>query len=71
MDKYFVFAQQRYDNIIWCVAGHDISLKDGILFLTNKEACNYAKKLNSQKETSTTSGSDGKGGISTQGLENS
>ena len=42
-DNYFVFVKQGYDRPYFCVAGHEISLENAIMFLTPKEANQYAE----------------------------
>ncbi len=55
-DNYFVFIKQGYDRQYYCVAGHEISLIDGICFLTNEEAHKYAEnKSKTRNESRSTS----------------
>lgn len=53
---YFVFIKQGYDRQYYCVAGREIQHNDGICFLTNEEAWQYAeaksKALNESRGTS-------------------
>lgn len=46
VNHYFVFTKQGYDRMYWGVAGKDINYNDAVLFLTVKEANDYADKLN-------------------------
>jgi len=43
---YLVFRRQGLDRMYYGVAGKEITYKDAVLFLTEKEANTYADKLN-------------------------
>ena len=42
INHYIVFTKQGYDRMYYGVAGKEISYNDALLFLTLKEAQNYA-----------------------------
>ena len=46
---YLVFRRQGLDRMYYGVAGKDISYRDAVLFLTEKEAQSYADKLNAKE----------------------
>jgi hypothetical protein len=46
LDHYFVFGKHSFDRMYYGVAGKDISYNDAVMFLTSKEANDYANKLN-------------------------
>jgi len=54
VNHYIVFRKQGYDRMYYGVAGKGISFQDAILFLTEKEAYEYAeeKTLNESRSTS-------------------
>jgi len=52
INHYFVFRRQGLDRMYYGVAGRDIKFADAVLFLTEKEADNYANKLNGQTNDS-------------------
>lgn len=43
---YLVFRRQGLDRMYYGVAGKEVTYADAVLFLTEKEANNYADKLN-------------------------
>lgn len=54
IDHYIVFQRQGYDRMYYGVAGKEITYADAVLFLTEKEAYDYAeeKTLNESRSTS-------------------
>ncbi len=54
VNHYIVFRKQGYDRMYYGVAGKGISFQDAVLFLTEKEAYEYAeeKTLNESRSTS-------------------
>ena len=54
VNHYIVFRKQGYDRMYYGVAGKGISFQDAVLFLTEKEAYEYAeeKTFNESRSTS-------------------
>jgi hypothetical protein len=51
--NYFVIRIQSYDRMYFSVVGREIGHNEGVRFLTEKEANNYADKLNSALQSRT------------------
>jgi hypothetical protein len=58
VNHYIVFRKQGYDRMYYGVAGKGISFQDAVLFLTEKEAYEYAEEKTLNESRSTSQGKD-------------